>query len=101
MSARELRNAIKEGRYTRKYMKAPDPPEQLSAGRKHRMNVSIAAAILFISQGKTADQILVILNSKNVVGKVTKQRVSQYVNKGVEYLLDKGMYGPVGEDRGL
>ena len=94
MNARKLKSELQKGSWVKAYLKPPLPPEEWSAHKQERMQVAIACTIMHIVGGKELDEIADHFSKKGVMGKVTKQRISQYVSRGIPFLIDRGMFAP-------
>ena len=107
MSPRQLRKAIIEGRWvaTATAKTLPGPPPEWSEWRQKRMAVAIQCARLFIFFGYTWKEIQDRVNQTNgdrpgFVGEnLSRQRMNQYAQKGIDFLLDRGAFVPKTEAR--
>ena len=107
MSPRQLRKAIIEGRWiaTETAKTLPEPPPEWSEWRQKRMAVAIQCARLFIFFGYTWKEIQDRVNQASgdkpgFMGEdLSRARLQQYVKKGVDFLLDRGVFSPKNEAR--
>ena len=82
---RELRQAIKEKRLMLGLI--PDPPPEWGSYRRSRMQVAIDCAVLFC-RGYKYDT---VAKKKGLTG-ISKQRLNQYLTKGCEFLMSRGVF---------
>ena len=100
MTPRQLRRAIQEGRWeaTVSARKLPSPPPEHGAFSRRRMAVAIRCAWLFLTHGYDWHDIVNrvgVISEQFPGGKVTRQRVSQYTDKGTQFLLGRGVFREV------
>lgn len=97
MTASELRERIRRGEWTaadpRVFRRPPAPPPEWVPYRQERLRVAVQCALMFLS-GKGWQEILSNVGQRNLLGKqkVSRQRISQLVAKGTEYLLRHGCF---------
>jgi hypothetical protein len=96
MTPRDLRKALEDGEWTATQRR---PPEW-GPWRRQRMQVAIRCATLFLLHGHTWTEIVSKVGREQmfVKKKLTRQRVSQYLRKGTSFLLERGMFQPVGKE---
>jgi hypothetical protein len=108
MTPRMIRSALQRGELTavdpKLYRgKTPEPPPEWPEWRRNRLRVAIRAAVLFL-QGKKAEQIIESLESDGMLEKqradkrgpvITKQRLNQYISKGMSFLVDRACFAEV------
>jgi hypothetical protein len=96
MNPRELRKAIKEGRWTaaRGPKSLPVPPPEWTPRRRQRLQVAIRAASLFLFYGYEWTEIRqkMAAEEKLFAKKVSRARVQQYVDRGVQFLLTRDAF---------
>ena len=95
MNARKLKLALNQGTWEKAYLKPPEPPEEWGKWRRERMQVAIACAIMYFVGGKEFKDIAKHFGKKGYIKEgISKQAVSQYVNKAIPFLIDRGMFVP-------
>lgn len=100
MSPRDLRTAIAEGRWTAQMgpRSLPAPPPEWSDDRRKRLAVAIRCASLFLFYKADWQEIRKRVGMDDRLfpgGKVTKQRVAQYITRGMNFLLSRGVFEEV------
>jgi hypothetical protein len=100
VSPRELRSAMKHGEWTSVMSNGnlPLPPSDWPRWKRERMSVAIRCGALFIFQAKKVSEITQIIGGEKLFDKrrPTKQRVAQYVKKGLDFMMDRGVFVAVG-----
>ena len=96
LNARQLRDAIRKGgvRADQKMIRRPPPPPpEWQEWRRKRMQASILAASWFL-QGKDWVKIRSLLWDRRLTesSQTSRQRISQYVRRGVLFLADRGCF---------
>ena len=111
MSPRQLRSEIQRGVVTstdpRLYKgKTPEPPPEWPEWRRRRLRVAVRAAVLFLN-AKTWHEISRVLEKENLLGAeraskggevVSKARICQYVDRGVQFLIQRGCFRTTGRN---
>ena len=105
MNPRNLRSAIQRGEVTAVNPKlykgrTPEPPPEWPEWRRRLLRVAIHAALFFL-KGKKWQEISRDLERNGVLDQkrrdksgevVSKARVQQYVDKGVQFLIQRGCF---------
>ena len=101
MSPRELRDGLKNGEWTAGPRRDPfntkdfAPPPDWPRWRQDRLVVSMMCARLFLT-GKKLEEIRDYLAPLGLFhDKVSKARMAQYVDRGVNHMVETGMFVPV------
>ena len=95
MNARFLRDEIRNGRWAATVGRPPAPPPEWKAWRRDRMRVSIRAAWLFLNHNKDIDSIRDVLKQDGLIkADCSRQRIAQYVKRGTDFFLDRGLFEP-------
>ena len=97
MTPASLRKAIKEGRWTCVTRRWPEPPPEWPPNRRDRMRVAIRCAALFLVQGKVWHEVMSNVKREGLIDEtgVSRARINQYVDKGMRFLLDRGVFKEV------
>jgi len=85
----QLREAIQRGEWTcPNPRKLPAPPRDIPEWRQDRLKVASRCAILFIVEQRTWWECLEMLKNEGftIRDKVTRHRINQYVQVGLEFL---------------
>ena len=100
LTPRAVRYQIALGKMVLANGKPPDPPEEWSKVKKRRMQRCIDAAHLFL-KGQDHDEIarwqglrLRRAGEPKKADSVTKQRITQLVERGVKFFLDRQFVAP-------
>lgn len=95
LTPRALRDGLRAGTWTQKH-DLPIPPEEWSAHRRGRLDIAIRAAKLFLLHEHSYDEIQRQLRQKELLPyKVQRQRVGQYIRRGHDFFLERGVFAPV------
>ncbi len=95
ITPRKLRDALDDGSWVL-VGKIPDPPPEWRDHRRRRMAIAVQAAKLFLVHQFTYAQVEKSLLAKAMLPRpVEPQRIGQYIRKGTDFFLDRGVFTPV------
>jgi len=69
--------------------KIPPPPPEWSAYRQRRMEMAMFCALLFFKEGRSIEE---IKKKAPELSEVSKQRISQYVTKGMDFFIESEVF---------
>lgn len=76
--------------------KLPDPPPEWRDHRRRRMAVAVRAAKLFlVHRYSYAEVERGLINNAMLPKPVEPQRIGQYIRKGTNFFLERGVFTPV------
>jgi hypothetical protein len=93
MNPRTLKGLLKTGGAGANWNKIPYPPEEWGRFRRLRLEIAIQCALMYFRNDYDYAKIAAVMSRKKwqVKDKLTKQRISQYVAKGMLFLIDHGV----------